>query len=159
MGEGSLSNSSIFAIFANFQHERKLSDVLIRSVARGCRKHYGSALTSQGSVPRMLSSIFIALFQAVAGDPAVATTEAPAAAEAPAQAATPAPAPRTERRRVCERGAATGSRSQARRCRTVEVPVETPAPAEAEAENHQGYANHAGGNHSAAPAPTPSPQN
>lgn len=108
----------------------------------------------------MLSSIFIALFQAVAGDPAAAATEAPAAAEAPAQATTAAPAPRTERRRVCERGAATGSRSQARRCRTIEVPVEAP-PAE-EATNpdaHAGHTNHAGGSHSAAPAPTPAPQN
>ena len=68
----------------------------------------------------MLSSIFIALFQAVAGDPAAAATEA--TAEAPA-ASTEA-APRTERRRVCRTyEAGTGGRLPQRRCRYVEVPV------------------------------------
>jgi hypothetical protein len=70
----------------------------------------------------MLSSIFIALFQAVSGDPAVAAATETPAAEAPAASAEEAP--RTERRRVCRTyEAATGGRLSQRRCRYVEVPV------------------------------------
>ncbi|HYD72199.1 MAG TPA: hypothetical protein VEF55_03620 [Candidatus Binatia bacterium] len=77
----------------------------------------------------MLSSIFIALFQVVAGDPAAAASEA--GAEAPA-ASTEA-APRTERRRVCRTyEAGTGGRLSQRRCRYVEVPVPDGAAAASE---------------------------
>lgn len=77
----------------------------------------------------MLSSILIALFQAVAGDPAAAATEA--TAEAPA-ASTEA-APRTERRRVCRTyEAGTGGRLPQRRCRYVEVPVRDDATTDPE---------------------------
>lgn len=71
----------------------------------------------------MLSSVFIALLQAAAGDPATVdgTTEpAPVAAEAP----------RTERRRVCRRvESGTGRRIAERVCRYEEAPVEESAPA------------------------------
>jgi len=105
----------------------------------------------------MLSSIFIALLQAVAGDPAITATEAPAAeTTAPATTAAPA-APRTERRRVCEtHPAATGGRLQARRCRWEEVPVEEAAPEEA-AQDHSDH--QAGGHGGAAPAPATPQQN
>lgn len=100
----------------------------------------------------MLSSIFIALLQAVAGDPAAAT-EAPAS-ETTAPATTPA-APRTERRRVCEtHAAATGGRLQARRCRWEEVPVEDAATPEEDAAEHDNH-EHAGGHAGSAPAPQP----
>ena len=73
----------------------------------------------------MLSSIFIALFQAAAGDPAAATE---ATAEAPA-ASTEA-APRTQTRRVCRTyEAGTGGRLAQRRCRNVEVPIRDNAEA------------------------------
>ena len=96
----------------------------------------------------MLSSIFIALLQAVAGDPAP-VTETPAAESV---AAAPATAPRTERRRVCsEPVAATGGRLTQRRCRWEEVPIEeTPAPeATAAAPQHE----HSGGGSSSAAVP------
>jgi hypothetical protein len=102
----------------------------------------------------MLSSIFIALLQAVAGDPAVNATEAPAAeTTVPVTTAAPA-APRTERRRVCEaHPAATGGRLQARRCRWEEVPVVEETAPEAEAEDHSNH--QAGGHAGTAPAPAP----
>lgn len=96
----------------------------------------------------MLSSIFIALLQAVAGDPAAAVvTETPAAA-APESAA------RTERRRVChEYGPTVGERLQRRRCRWEEVPVEdTSEPAEAVNDSREG------GSPSPAAAPSAAPQ-
>jgi hypothetical protein len=73
----------------------------------------------------VLSSIFIALLQAAAGDPAAATE---ATAEAPA-ASTEA-APRTQTRRVCRTyEAGTGGRLAQRRCRNVEVPIRDNAEA------------------------------
>jgi hypothetical protein len=79
----------------------------------------------------MLSSLFIALLQSAAGDPAVAAATETPAAEAPAGATEAAP--RTERRRVCtEPLAATGGRLTQRRCRWEEVPVED-VPVEATA--------------------------
>ena len=94
----------------------------------------------------MLSSIFIALLQAVAGDPA-----APADAQA-AQTETPAAAPaepRYERRRVCRQyPPATGSRFGNEECRYQRVRVDEPAP---EAEDG---ANQGGGEATAAPAPS-----
>ena len=104
----------------------------------------------------MLSSIFVALLQAAAGDPAVAPPEA-----APAQTTETAPAvapaePRYERRRVCRTyPPATGSRFPTRDCRMENVRVEEPAaPAQNDANVGQG-----GGEAGAAPAPeSPSPQ-
>jgi hypothetical protein len=75
----------------------------------------------------MLSSIFVALFQAAAGDPAVVAADGQTSGAATA----PAPAPRTERRRVCEATAATGSRTGARRCRWEQVVVAPPAAEQA----------------------------
>jgi hypothetical protein len=80
----------------------------------------------------MLSSIFVALLQTAAGDPAVAATTEQAAAEAPAAAADAAP--RTERRRVCRGNeAATGGRLAVRRCRWEEVPIRDAETAAADA--------------------------
>jgi hypothetical protein len=109
----------------------------------------------------MLSSIFIALLQAAAGDPAV--TETPAA-EAPAAAA-----PRMERVRVCRTyEAATGGRLSQRRCRWEERPVRDEAPATdgaadtgAETTTDDGAATRdteAGGHPAAASPSAPSPQ-
>ncbi len=98
----------------------------------------------------MLSSLFVALFQAVAGDPAATAAPETPAAEAPA--ATPSTAPRTERRRVCEQdAAATGGRLARRRCRWEEVQVEHAAPGDSVTEP-------AGGAPTVAPSPSPSPQ-
>jgi hypothetical protein len=103
----------------------------------------------------MLSSIFIALVQAVAGDPAPAVTETPAAeTSAPAPAATPAP--RTERRRVCDSDpAAVGGRLQRRRCRWEEVTVEEPPPEETATEVPNDEQTGGGSNASAAAPVTP----
>lgn len=70
----------------------------------------------------MLSSIFVALLQAAAGDPASGPAAETPAAEAPAAASQSAP--RTERRRVCRAyEAVTGGRLSQRRCRWEEVQV------------------------------------
>jgi hypothetical protein len=98
----------------------------------------------------VLSSVFVALFQAVAGDPAATAAPETPAAEAPA--ATPSAAPRTERRRVCDQdAAATGGRLARRRCRYEEVPIEEPTPPEETATQEQ-----SGGAPGAAPAAAPS---
>ena len=98
----------------------------------------------------MLPSLFVALFQAVAGDPAATAAPETPAAEAPA--ATPSTAPRTERRRVCQQDAtATGGRLARRRCRWEEVEVEQAAPEDSATEP-------AGGAPSMAPSPSTSPQ-
>lgn len=77
----------------------------------------------------MISSILIALLQAVAGDPAATTDAAPPVLETAAPAATEQAPPRTERRRVCETQAvATGGRLPSRRCHWEDVPVETSSP-------------------------------
>jgi hypothetical protein len=113
----------------------------------------------------VLSSIFIALFQAVAGDPSAAATEA--TAEAPATSTEAAP--RTERRRVCRTyEAGTGGRLSQRRCRYVEVPVRDTEPTSPEAADTSAAASvdstdadagdaEAGGAPVAA-SPAPSPQ-
>lgn len=117
----------------------------------------------------MLSSIFIALLQAVAGDPAtgVAAETRPAeAASANAEAA-----PRTERRRVCrDYEAVTGGRLSQRRCRWEEVPVRAPEATSAEtagaasndatseAANAEATDPAAGGTSAAASPSPPAPQ-
>jgi hypothetical protein len=107
----------------------------------------------------MLSSIFIALFQAVAGDPAAAvTTETPAAeaAEPAAPEAETQPTTHTERRRVCQTyPAATGGRLATRRCRLEDVEVEGPAPQQP---GVQGNVAGAGSGEAAAPTPGTSQQ-
>jgi hypothetical protein len=109
-----------FYHFANI--ESNGSNVLKRAVARLCKRHYGWPIQPSQERSGMLSTIFIALLQTVAGDPATAAATEPPATEAPA-AATDA-APRTERRRVCRTyEAATGGRLSQRRCRYVDVPV------------------------------------
>jgi hypothetical protein len=104
---------------------------------------------------QVLSSIFIALIQAVAGDPAGAAVSQGQGAET----TTSVPAPtRTERRRVCvEDPAAVGGRLQRRRCHYEEVPVEDPAVAEDDdaAATAESEPQQSGGSTSAAPAPTP----
>ena len=110
----------------------------------------------------MLSSIFIGLLQAAAGDPAAAAAAETPAVEAPAAASNAAP--RTERRRVCrEYAASTGGRLPQRRCRYEEVPVRD-TPAEAVEESAQAETTEAapsedrtGGGTPAASAPS-SPQ-
>lgn len=70
----------------------------------------------------MLSSIFVALLQAVAGDPAAPAAAETFAVEAPA--AQTDSAPRMERVRVCRTyEASTGGRLSQRRCRWEERPV------------------------------------
>lgn len=101
----------------------------------------------------MLSSIFLALFQAVAGDPAGSTVTQPQA-----ETAAPAPVPaRTERRRVCVVDEATvGGRIQRRRCHYEEVPVEEAAAEGSDATTAADEPQQqSGGVTSAAPAPTP----
>lgn len=142
-----------------------------RIVAYGCKSDYACLLSFGGALASMLSSIFIALFQAAAGDPAaVADAEMPAAEAT--ETASPA-APTTERRRVCTResSAGTGRRIPQRRCRyedetpagaatapTSEVEqVGTASTAETPAMEAANTQDSGGGSVGAAPAPTASP--
>ena len=114
----------------------------------------------------MLSSIFIGLLQAVAGEPAATTAAETAAADAPA-AQTDA-APRMERVRVCRTyEAATGGRLSQRRCRWEERPMRDEAAADAgdtgetapADETSDAGAHHQSGGAPAAASPSaPSPQ-
>ena len=110
----------------------------------------------------MLSSIFIALLQAVAGDPATTTAAETPAAETPAQTEA---APRTERVRVCRTyEATTGGRLSQRRCRWEERPVrdegagEAGETAPADETSDAGAHHHSGGTPAAASPSAPSPQ-
>lgn len=103
----------------------------------------------------MISWIFVALLQAVAGDPAAPAPEAPAAAaETPAATAAPA---QPEMRRVCRREDVTGRRFGRRICTMEPVeaaaPAETPAATEPAAQTETSGGGGSTGAIEAAPAP------